>query len=393
MRADDTPRPVRVLFIGNSYTYFNNLPVMLERVAASVTPPRRIETKMVVEGGATLRRLWEQKKALGVIQNEQWDYVVLQEQSTLGVNFMIEGVNRITDYAEFHKSVRRFDEAIRARGAKTVLYATWARKEATEQDQAMLDYAYVSIAKELHALVAPVGIVWQAVRKAKPDLELYNRDGSHPSPAGTYLAASCFLATLLNVDPTGAAAEITGPAVDVEGQANRDRRLAKLDQPTASLLQSEAWKIHSSLAKSDGYPDVAKPAPPQLPSLPAGDPIKPEALEGHWVGTTKLYPRFFLTNTSDWPGKMELTCTRQNGTWEFTVTVALVKALPSTPQKATNIMVQDKSLSFDDSARVINGASPTYRAILKDGKLLGIAEMKSKEMSYFAIGTWELHKE
>ncbi len=90
---------------------------------------------------------------------------------------------------------------------------------------------------------------------------------------------------------------------------------------------------------------------------------------------------------------MELTCTRQNGSWEFTVTVALVKTLRSTPQKATNIMVQDKSLSFDDSARVINGASPTYRAILKDGKLLGIAEMKSKEMSYFAIGTWELHKE
>jgi uncharacterized protein DUF4886 len=395
VRADDAAQPLRILFIGNSYTYFNNLPVMLERIAASATPPRKIETKAVVVGGATLRQHWEKKTALGVIQSENWDFVVLQEQSSLGVTFMIDGQTRITDYTEFHKYVRLFDEAIRKKGAKTVLYGTWARKDAPQEDQAMLDYAFASIAKELHAVLVPAGITWQAVRKAKPSIELYNADGSHPSPAGTYLTASCFLATLLNESSIGSAHEITGPAMNTNGQPKRNSdRLAKLDQPTATFLQTEAWEICSKLTKSGGYPDVSKPAAPELPTLPNdGDTIKPEALEGRWVGSTKLYSRSMLPNQKDWPVKMIMTCSRKDGVWELSLTVALGNSVSNTPQKLTNVVVQDKSLSFTDPARNISGANPTCRAILKDGKLLGITEIKSKDARFFAIGTWEMHKE
>jgi hypothetical protein len=395
LRADDVHRPIRILFVGNSYTYFNNLPGMLEQIAASATPPRKIETKSVVEGGATLRRHWEKKKALELIQSEDWDYVVLQEQSSLGVTFVVDGQLRITDSAEFYKYVRLFDEAIRAKKAKTVLFGTWARKDAVEQDQAMLDFAYASIAKELHAVFVPAGMTWHAVRKAKPTLELYNADGSHPSPTGTYLNACCFLGTLLDKSPVGAAHEITGPAINVDGKPNAkgDGQLAKLDQPTAARLQAEAWDVCSKLTKSGGYPDITKPSQPELPTLASGDGIKPEALEGHWVGTTKLYPRFMLAKAVEWPVKMEMTCSRKDGDWEISLKIANGGALQDKPQNVSNITVQDKSLSFDDSARVIDDSKPTYRAILKDGKLMGIAEVKSKDGSFFMIGSWELHKE
>jgi hypothetical protein len=308
---------------------------------------------------------------------------------------VIDGQLRITDSPEFHKYVRLFDEAIKAKKARTVLYGTWARKDALEQDQAMLDYAYASIAKELHALFVPAGMTWQAVRKAKPALELYIADGSHPSPTGTYLAACCFLATLFDKSPVGAAPEITGPAIGVDGKTNPngDRELAKLDEPTAARLQAQVWDVCSKLTKAGGYPDITKPAPPELPTLPTGEAIKPEALEGQWVGTTKLYPRFMLAKEVEWPVKMEMTCSRKDDDWEINLKIVNGGALQDKLQKVSTIDLQEKILSFNDSARVINDSKPAYRAILKDGKLMGVAEVKSKDGSFFMIGSWELHKE
>jgi hypothetical protein len=352
-----------------------------------------VQTKMVVEGGASLRRRWEQKKALEAIQKEHWDYVVLQGQANMGVTFLVDGFMRINDCEDLHKYGRLFDEAIRSSGAKTVLYQTWSLKDAPERDQAMLDYAYVSLAKELHCLLVPAGTAWQAARKAKPTIELYVEDGSHPSPAGTYLIASCFFSTLLNESPIGAAREIAGQATSADSKSIHDRPLAKLDPSTATFLQTQAWDTCSKLAKSGGYPDVTKPGPPVLPTLPIGDSISPELLEGRWTGTTKLYPRSSLPKSAEWPAKMELTCRRKTEGWEFELKIGLGDRMPNKLLKVSNVVVQNQTISFVDPNRTTNGATPTYRAIIKGGKMIGIAEIKSKDNAFFAIGSWELHKE
>jgi hypothetical protein len=395
VRADDSTQPVRVLFIGNSYTYFNNLPVLLEKLAASAPNARPVKATMFVEGGATLHRLWDQKKAIGLIQKEHWDYVVLQEQSSLGYTYLVDGVTKVTDFSDFHKYARLFDKAIKEAGAKTVFYSTWARKDAAQQDQAMLDYAYITIAKELHALVVPVGIAWQAVRRSDPKVELYYQDGSHPSPIGSYLAACCCLGTMLNQSPVGLTSEISGPAIAMNGtqKGKQDQQLCKLDDSTAKLVQSKAWDACTLVQKAGGYPDIAKPPAPELPTPPEGDAIKPEDLEGHWVGTTKLYPRFFLPQSAAWPAKMELTCKRNSDKWEMELSVTLGANMPKGAQKVSDIVVSDRSLSFVDHQRGLNGGFPTYRAVIKDKKMIGIAEIKSKNSPLFAIGGWELHKE
>lgn len=181
IQAGATTGPLHVLFIGNSYTYVNNLPSMLSALAASANSPLRIQTKMVAEPAATLQLLWEKGAAEEAIRERKWDFVILQEQSVLPI---VEP-GRMRNYA------RKFDNVIKKSGSRTVLFLTWARRGKPEM-QLGLNNAYLNVARELEAQIAPVGPAWQFALAAAPDTQLYMEDGSHPTPAGSYLAACVF---------------------------------------------------------------------------------------------------------------------------------------------------------------------------------------------------------
>src|SRR6516225_4481359 len=115
---EDTPAPMpcKVLIIGNSYTYFNNLPRMLEQIGEADKPPRNLSCEMVVEGGATLKKAWENGKARKAIERGGWDFVVLQEQSTLGITYLVQGQPRIVESPRYAEFARHFDKLIRKAG-------------------------------------------------------------------------------------------------------------------------------------------------------------------------------------------------------------------------------------------------------------------------------------
>ena len=207
--------PIRVLFIGNSFTQRNDLLALIEHMAASVPEPKVIETKRIVANGASLRQHWNKGEALAAIQEGQWDYVVLQEQSTLPIK----------NAQRFHENVRLFDEEIKKSGAKTALYLTWARKNVPETQDA-LDGATRAIGEETGALVVPVGLAWRATLAKEATIELYDKDGSHPSEAGSYLAACVFIAVLLGQSPVGLAIPDS----------------IRLADKSARLLQEVAWQ-------------------------------------------------------------------------------------------------------------------------------------------------------
>src|SRR5436305_7880163 len=109
-------RRTRVLFVGNSFTARNDLPGLIAQLAAA----RGIEVEhaLLSIGGASLRTHWNKGEAATAIERGKFDYVVLQEQSTLPTK----------NAARMRENVLLFDEAIKAAGSKTVLYMTWARK-------------------------------------------------------------------------------------------------------------------------------------------------------------------------------------------------------------------------------------------------------------------------
>src|SRR5262249_26174043 len=112
--------PLKVLFIGNSFTARNDLPGLIARLAA--TRGKSLQHRLISAGGASLRTHWNAGTARRSIQDGQYNFVVLQEQSTLPIK----------NPTRMHENVRLFDEAIKAAGAKTVLYMTWARQKAPE---------------------------------------------------------------------------------------------------------------------------------------------------------------------------------------------------------------------------------------------------------------------
>ncbi len=187
-RAEAEP-PLRVLFVGNSYTGVNNLPSLVAALSEAAGG-RRIETARHTMGGCTLQRHFAETGAVEKIREGKWDVVVLQEQS----------LRPILQKDLMHQYARKLDAEIKASGAKTVFYLTWSR-EKTPKTQADLDAAYFGIAKELGATVAPVGRAWQETKRRDPAVKLYAGDGSHPSAKGSYLAAVVFYATLLRKSP------------------------------------------------------------------------------------------------------------------------------------------------------------------------------------------------
>ena len=169
---------MNVLFIGNSFTARNNLPGLVETIADAAG--KQFKHQLISAGGASLRRHYNAGEAQRAIQRGGWDFVVLQEQSTLPIK----------NPKRMHENVRLFDTAICAAGAQTALYMTWARQHAPES-QAAITAAYESIARELNATLIPAGRAWERFLRDHDQPILHDKDASHPTLAGSYLAACC----------------------------------------------------------------------------------------------------------------------------------------------------------------------------------------------------------
>jgi hypothetical protein len=162
------PQSIKLLFIDNSFTQRNNLPGLLAQLAAA--RDLSVKHELISVGGASLRRHWNAGRAAKEIETGGFDYVVLQEQSTLPV----KNPKRMAE------NVRLFDESIKRADSQTVLYMTWARQQAPETQQAIAD-AYNTIGDERGAIVVPVGLAWQNFMATHDKPALHDRDGSHPT--------------------------------------------------------------------------------------------------------------------------------------------------------------------------------------------------------------------
>jgi hypothetical protein len=222
-RRSEDPRAMRVLFVGNSLTFFNDLPRRTAETAIRDTALRGPDLHMVVRPGFSLRQHWSLGEAATRIAAERWDYVVLQEGSTT----ILQDADTTARY------VARFDSLARAHGARTVLFLAWTYGELPLATQDTVTRATLGIADRVDALVAPVGIAWWQVRQLRPDLSLYLPDSIHPSPIGTYEAACVFVATLWRRTPVGLALPY----------AAGDTNVVSLDSATVRLLAGTAWAV------------------------------------------------------------------------------------------------------------------------------------------------------
>src|ERR1051325_5329466 len=192
----------RVLFIGNSYTFVNDLPNTFARLAKS--GGHQVEVGMSAQGGWSLADHIQSPDTLDLLNAQKWNFVVLQEQS------QIPSVQQARNQ-EMYPAARQLVQKIKDIGATPVFFITWADRNGMPENgmnnyesmQTQINAGYGSIAQELKAAVVPVGSAWLTVLKEHPKLNLWQEDGSHPSEQGTYLAACVFYAVIFHESPDG----------------------------------------------------------------------------------------------------------------------------------------------------------------------------------------------
>ncbi len=189
--VDPPARSLRVLFIGNSLTYFNDLPAMLEALAKAGGQPA-LSWKGVLVPGASLEDQWRAGEARRAITREKWDFVVLQQ----GPSASPEGRAMLLGYAD------RFARAIRAAGGRPAIYMVWPSSSRTS-DFDDVSQSYRLAARQVDGLLFPVGEAWRLAGKRDAKLALYSPDGPPPDTGGSYLAALVMYERLYGQSPVG----------------------------------------------------------------------------------------------------------------------------------------------------------------------------------------------
>ncbi|MDX9727691.1 MAG: hypothetical protein RBT50_00365 [Bacteroidales bacterium] len=213
--AQDQKDTLRVLFVGNSYTYFENLPQVVS-VLSEQTGTILITEKITI-GGAKLSEHWRGARSLNTIEkirNGDYDIVVLQEWSLGTVNER--------DSAVYYLGL--FSKLAREAGAEPYFYLTWAREKIPQQ-QKVISMVYRETAALNKATVVPAGEAWALARSLRPEIKLFDPDGTHPSDRGTYLTACVFVATI-----TGELPETISGVPAVRDNRGEEIILMRIDQ-------------------------------------------------------------------------------------------------------------------------------------------------------------------
>jgi hypothetical protein len=209
---------MKVLFVGNSFTYFNDMPQMVSQLAKS-NHEKPFLAFQETPGGFTFKQHVSKGNVAGLLQSTKWDYVVLQEQSQF---LSFEQGQRFQDV---HVPARQLNTLIYNNGAKPIVFMTWGYREGDLMNktsdsyldmQNRLDTGSADLAKDLSAAIAPVGIAWQQSMAQKPTLNLWDADGKHPNVKGSYLAACVFYGLFYAKSPVGNPFKGTLDAVEAD---------------------------------------------------------------------------------------------------------------------------------------------------------------------------------
>lgn len=169
-------KPLRVLFVGNSFTYTNDLPARVAELAAA--PGRKVETGEVTSAGFSLEDHWNQGDARAALATKSWDVVVMQQ----GPSGLPESQVHLRQWAG------RFAAVARAAGTRPGLLGVWP-ESSRRADLDDVVASYRRAAESAGAELYPAGHAWRAAWRCDRRVQLYGPDGLHPSRLGTYVAA------------------------------------------------------------------------------------------------------------------------------------------------------------------------------------------------------------
>ena len=213
------PAPATVLFVGNSYSYYNNSlhnqVLRLAREAVGEDARDFAYRSITISGGALAHHPVGHYLDPANIGMKSIDLMILQGHSRAAMEPARTG--------SFRAAVAAAIDAAEAKGTRVALYMTHARGREHPKydpgDAAKIATLYRETAAAGGAILLPVGEAFEEARRRRPDMRLvWGFDNHHPNPAGTYLAAATIMATLYGKSPVGLNYDMYG-VIDAETKA------------------------------------------------------------------------------------------------------------------------------------------------------------------------------
>ena len=183
----------KMLMIGNSFTFYWNLPQVLETMFDSSNINIKVDQKTI--GGSKLKEHW-QNNINDSYNIKEYDYVVLNEHSTYPLN----------NLDTCSKYINLFTNYINKQNGQTLVYGTWEYpylKKISLKKSSNTMQVLDSLSKLNNAKYVPVGNAFDYIEKNHPYINLYMDDNKHPSPNATYLAACVFYSMISGKSPIG----------------------------------------------------------------------------------------------------------------------------------------------------------------------------------------------
>lgn len=240
----------KILFLGNSYTYYNNLPQLVADIALSKSDT--VVYDQNTPGGYTFQNHCTSSITWQKIRSQKWDVVILQGQSQEPSFDPSQVISQTYPFA------KQLCDSVRAANACTeiMFYMTWGRKNGDLSNcttyspvctyngmQARLRESYMMFKDSFMASVAPVGVAWKTYRNTFPLIDLYIADESHPSLHGSYLTACVFYSSIFKKTTVGST---YNPSLPVSDVAN----IQSISSQTV-LDSVSVWNLGSNMPKAD----------------------------------------------------------------------------------------------------------------------------------------------
>lgn len=215
---------MKVLFIGNSHTYFNDMPHLFAKMCEALIGERTEVTMLAFSN----RKLdWHCEEYFSVrfaLLYGHYDYCVIQQFG-----------HPVPPIEETEPSVEKLVRLCERVGTKPVLYMTWAKRDEPEK-AALISGIYRTLAERYHTLLAPIAESFEALRTEHPEIDLYWFDGSHASPYGDYLIAATFASLLTGQTDLSA---LPDAVIDFRVRFGKDKDPSAIEDPAEAKRPAE----------------------------------------------------------------------------------------------------------------------------------------------------------
>jgi hypothetical protein len=198
---------LNILFIGNSYTHMNDMPLMFSKIAKA--KGKRVNVKKNTLSGSSFRVHSTRTDMYAAIKSAKWDYVILQGYSReLSFDKAYIDTATIPFVSQIIDSIRLNHSC-----SNILFYSTWGYKDGFLERSEVDDYikmtnkifaGYNYLSDVFDVPFVPVGIVWKEFRNKYPNINLYDADNAHPNKNGSYLTACSFFSAIYQESPEGA---------------------------------------------------------------------------------------------------------------------------------------------------------------------------------------------